>query len=29
LTRKVDALQSKLALMEHKIDQIAEEAGLI
>jgi hypothetical protein len=29
LTRQVAALQSKLALMEHKIDQIAEEAGLI
>ena len=29
LSRKVTDLQAKLDLLEHKIDSIAEEAGLI
>jgi outer membrane murein-binding lipoprotein Lpp len=29
LARKVTDLQAKLDLLEHKIDSIAEEAGLI
>jgi cell division protein FtsB len=29
LSRQVAALQAKVAVLEHKIDQIAEEAGLI
>ncbi len=29
LSRQVATLQAKVAVLEHKIDQIAEEAGLI